>query len=156
MLLNDVKIRNAKPRAKPYKMSDGDGMFLYVHPNGSKYWRFKYRFAGKEKLLALGVYPEVGLADARERRAQARKTLAAGNDPNEIKKEAKRLALIKSETTFEAVAREWHQTNLHRWSTKHGADVIKRLEVDIFHKLGTRPIANIGAPELLSTLRICH
>ncbi len=154
MLLSDIKVRKAKPTAKPYKMADGDGMFLYVHTNGSKYWRFKYRFAGKEKLLALGVYPEVSLADARERRAVARKELAAGNDPNEVKRQAKRLVILKSATTFEAVAREWHQSNLHTWTPKHGANVIKRLEGDIFPKLGNRSIADITAPELLSALRI--
>ncbi len=154
MLLNDVKIRNAKAGAKAYKMADGDGMFLFVHPNGSKYWRFKYRFLGKEKLLAFGVYPEVSLADARERRANARKAVAAGNDPGEVKKENKRLSIINSENTFESIAREWHETNLHTWSPKHGANVIKRLEGDIFPKLGKRPIAELSAPELLSALRL--
>src|ERR1700735_1382207 len=91
MSLSDVKVRNAKPRTKPYKIADGEGLFLLVTPAGSKYWRLKYFFANKEKLLALGVYPEVTLADARERRAQARKVLAAGNDPGEAKREAKRI-----------------------------------------------------------------
>ena len=154
MLLNDVKVRKAKPAAKPYKMSDGDGMFLYVHTNGSKYWRFKYRFAGKEKLLAMGVYPEVSLAAARDRRAAARKELAAGNDPGAVKKETKRITLLKSENTFETIAREWHEANLHTWTPKHGANVIKRLEGDIFPKLGSRPIAEVNAPELLSALRL--
>ena len=93
--LSDAKVRNAKPKTKPYKIADGEGLFLLVTPSGSKYWRLKYFFAGKEKLLALGVYPEVSLADARERRAQARKVLAAGNDPGEAKKEAKRLATLQ-------------------------------------------------------------
>ena len=88
--LSDAKVRNAKPRTKPYKIADGEGLFLLITPSGSKYWRLKYFFAGKEKVLALGVYPEISLADARERRAQARKVLAAGNDPGEVKKEAKR------------------------------------------------------------------
>src|SRR6202045_1458415 len=95
MSLSAVKVRNAKPRSKPYKMADGEGLFLVIMPTGSKYWRLRYFFAGKEKLLALGVYPEVNLADARERRAQARKVLAAGNDPGEVKKEAKRLTTLK-------------------------------------------------------------
>ena len=86
MPLTDVVVRNAKPKDKPQKLTDGDGMFLYVHPNGGKYWRLQYRFAGKQKVLALGVYPEVSLADARERRAQARKVLAAGKDPGEERK----------------------------------------------------------------------
>ncbi len=153
MLLNDVKIRKAKARGKPYKLSDGDGMFLYVHTNGSKYWRFKYRYNGKEKLLAIGVYPEVNLAAARDRRAAARKELAAGNDPAAVKKETKRVALLKSENTFEVIAREWHQSNLHTWTPKHGANIIKRLEGDIFPKIGNRPITEVSAPELLSALR---
>src|ERR1035437_5826507 len=102
MPLSDAKIRNAKPKSKPYKLTDGEGMFLLVHPNGSKYWRLKYRFVGRERILALGVYPEVGIAEVRERRTQARKALAGGNDPGEIKKEAKRLVMLKSENTFEA------------------------------------------------------
>src|SRR5476651_316168 len=97
MSLTDIAVRNAKPRAKPFKLSDGGGLFLLVQPTGGKWWRYKYRFAGKEKLLALGAYPDVSLADARERHAQARKVLAAGNDPGEAKKEAKRLVLLKHE-----------------------------------------------------------
>lgn len=106
MALSDAKVRNAKPQAKPYKITDGEGLFLLVTASGSKYWRFRYHFAGKEKLLALGVYPDVSLGDARERRAQARKILAAGNDPSETKKAAKRLVVLKAENAFEAVARE--------------------------------------------------
>src|ERR1700682_937121 len=102
--LSDAKARNAKPRSKPYKIADGDGLFLLITPSGSKYWRMRYFFGGKEKLLALGVYPEISLTDARERRAQARKVLAAGNDPGEVKKEAKRIVLQKHENTFESVA----------------------------------------------------
>jgi integrase len=154
MSLTDVKIRTAKPKDKPYKLSDGNGLILYMHPAGGKYWRMKYRFAGKEKQLALGVYPEVGLADARNRCGDARKALAAGNDPGTVKKEAKRLVLAKSEHTFEAIAREWHESNLHTWTPKHGANVIKRLDGDIFPKLGSRPIAEINAPDLLAALRI--
>src|SRR5256885_2111770 len=96
MSLSDAKARNAKPRTKPYKIADGEGLFLLITSSGSKYWRLRYFFAGKEKLLALGVYPKVTLADARERRAQARKVLAAGNDPVEAKKEIKRLATLRS------------------------------------------------------------
>jgi integrase len=154
MLLSDITIRTAKPKDKPYKMTDGDGMFLYVQPNGSRYWRLKYRFAGKEKTLALGVYPEVSLADARERRIQARKTLAIGNDPSEVKKEAKRLSAINSENTLEAVAREWHEQHIHEWATHYARDVLNRLETHIFPKLGNRPIADINTTEVLSALKI--
>src|SRR5271154_5648414 len=97
--LSDAKARNAKSRSKPYKLSDGEGLFLVIMPSGSKYWRLKYFVVGKEKLLALGVYPQINLADARERRAHARKLLAAGCDPGEAKKEAKRLATQKNENS---------------------------------------------------------
>lgn len=154
MQLNDIKVRNAKPSAKPYKISDGGGMFLYVQPNGSKYWRLKYRFAGKEKSLSVGVYPETSLAQARGLRTNARNELAAGRDPSAVKKETKRLTLLNNENTFEAIAREWHAVNLHTWTVKHGANIVSRLEGDIFSKLGNRPIASISAPELLAALRV--
>jgi len=153
MLLNDVKIRNAKPKDKPQKLTDGDGMYLYVHPNGGKYWRFQYRFAGKQKVLALGVYPEVSLADARERRIQARKALAAGNDPSQIKQEAKRLTIFNHDNTFEAVAREWHEGRLAKWQPEHAKKILKRMEANIFPKLGNRPIADITPLEFLTVLR---
>src|SRR6202035_4260848 len=108
--------RNAKPKTKPYKMSDGEGLFLLITPSGAKYWRLKYFFAGKEKLLALGVYPDVSLADARERRAHARKVLAAGNDPAQTKKDAKRLASTRKTNSFEGVAREWLDKRKREWA----------------------------------------
>jgi integrase len=154
MPLSDAKIRNAKPKSKPYKLTDGEGMFVLVHPNGSKYWRLKYRFAGRERILALGVYPDVGISDARERRAQARKALATGNDPGEIKKEAKRLLILKGENTFETVAREWYEQHKHEWVTNYAEKMIVRLETHIFPRLGSRPVADIKAPELLSVLRV--
>ncbi len=106
MALTDVKVKTAKP--KPYKLADGNGMYLLVNANGSKYWRMKYRFAGKEKVLSIGVYPDISLADAREKRSEARKILAAGNDPSEVKKEEKLALQISQKNTFEAIAREWH------------------------------------------------
>ena len=154
MSLSDAKVRNAKPRTKPYKIADGEGLFLLVTPSGSKYWRLKYFFAGKEKLLALGVYPEVTLADARERRAQARKVLAAGNDPGEAKKEAKRLATFKNANTFEVVAREWFEKRKHEWAPSSADTMLARLEQHILPKLGQRPIADITAPEVLAMLRV--
>src|SRR5271155_5016624 len=136
MSLSDAKVRNAKPRTKPYKITDGEGLFLLVTPPDSKYWRLKYHVAGKEKLLALGVYPEVSLADARERRAQARKALAAGNDPGEIKKETKRLTTLKAENAFEAVAREWYEKRKHEWAASSAKLMLARLERHVFSKLG--------------------
>ncbi len=154
MPLSDVKVRNAKPDSKPYKLTDGDGMYLHVTPEGGKYWRLKYRFVGKEKLLALGVYPEVSLSDARERRLIARKTIAAGQDPSQVKQEAKRQAILKHENTFEAVAREWHTSRDNAWTKRYAANLLRRLEIDVFPKLGTRPITDITPPELLSVIRV--
>ena len=153
MSLTDTAIRNLKPQKKQQKLTDGDGMFLLIHPNGSKYWRFKYRFAGKEKMLALGVYPEVSLAEARERRIEARKALAAGNDPSEVKKEAKRLTVLNSENTFEVIANEWFELRKHEWVTNYQEKMMLRLERHIFPKLGSRPVKDIDAPELLSVLK---
>jgi len=154
MSLTDTAVRNAKPLAKPFKLADGGGLFLLVQPTGGKWWRYKYRFLGKEKLLALGSYPDVSLAQAREHHAQARKALAAGNDPNEVKKEAKRAAQLNSENTYEAVAREWHEHFKHKWTPGYADAAINRLQNHIFPKLGQRPIADITAPELLSVVRV--
>jgi integrase len=151
--LSDATVRNAKPKHRPYKMSDGEGLFLLITPSGGKYWRLKYFFAGKEKLLALGVYPDVSLGDARERRAQARKALAAGNDPAEVKKEAKRLILQRHENTFETVAREWHGIRTPKWTPKYAMKTLRYLERHMFPKIGTRPIADITTHELLATMR---
>ncbi|MES2695068.1 MAG: integrase arm-type DNA-binding domain-containing protein [Verrucomicrobiota bacterium] len=153
MGLTDVKVRNSKAREKPYKLSDGGGLFLQIQPAGSKWWRYKYRFAGKEKLLALGTYPDVSLSDARERHVQARKALAAGNDPGEVKKEAKRRSLLTAENSFEAVGREWHTKCLAKWTMTHGKQILRRLEADIFPKIGARPVAAITAPEILEMAR---
>ncbi len=154
MALSDAKVRNAAPKPKPYKLSDGDGLYLLVTPNGSKYWRLKYFFAGKEKLLALGVYPEVSLGDARERRTQARKTLAGGTDPGEAKKEAKRQSTLNNGNTFETIAREWYEQRQHQWVAGYSKKMLARLESHIFPKLGQRPIAAVTAPEILAMLRV--
>jgi integrase len=154
MPLTDTTIRKAKPKAKPYKLADSGGLFLLVQSSGSKWWRYKYRFGGKEKLLALGSYPEVSLAEARERHLQARKLLASGNDPSEAKRVAKRLVSIKAENTFESIAREWIEHNRNQWSKLYAADVTKRLENHIFQKLGHRPLADITPTDILDVLRV--
>jgi integrase len=154
MSLSDAKVRNAKAKSKSYKIADGEGLFLVVMPTGSKYWRLRYYFAGKEKLLALGVYPDVTLADARERRADARKTLAAGNDPGEVKKEAKRIAILKSANSFETVAREWFEKRKHEWAATSAATALARMEQHILPKLGDRPVADINPPEVLAMARV--
>jgi integrase len=154
MSLSDAKARNAKPRTKPYKIADGEGLFLHIMPSGSKYWRLKYFFGGKEKLLSLGVYPEITLADARDERVKARKTLATGKDPAEAKKAAKRLEVFKRANSFEVVAREWHEKRSHGWAPASSDVALTRLEKHILPRLGDRPIADINAPEVLSVLRV--
>ncbi len=153
MPLTDIAIRTTKPADKPRKLTDGDGMFLLVNPNGSKLWRMKYRFAGKEKLLALGQYPEVSLAQARERRLEARKLLSNGIDPNAYKQDAKRQAELDALNTFEAVAREWHQKNLARWSPDHAAKIWRRIELHLLPSLGKRSVKDIKPLELLRVIQ---
>jgi len=152
MRLTDVKVRNAKPREKQYKLFDGDGMFLQIMPNGSKYWRYKYRFADKEKTLALGVYPEISLLEARSKHLGARKTLANGIDPI-LQRKAQKQAQTATENNFEVVAREWHGKQLPTWAPGHADTIIARLERDVFPWLGQQPIIEITAPDVLKVLR---
>ncbi|HCU24973.1 MAG TPA: integrase [Deltaproteobacteria bacterium] len=153
MRLTDKACKNAKPASKPRKIADGHGLYLEIMPNGSKYWRLKYRFAGKEKRLALGVYPEVSLGEAREKREKARKLLASGSDPSSAKQEEKRRLLLNAENTFEAIAREWYAHHLEKWSDKHAQTILHRLETDLFPALGKRPLQEINPPELLNIVR---
>lgn len=152
-MLTDMTAKNAKAQTKLYRLFDGQGLYLEINPNGGKYWRLKYRFAGKEKRLALGVYPEVSLGKAREKQDQARKLLANGIDPSQAKKEARLEQTANVENSFETVAREWHSNQRLSWTERHSDYVLRRLETDIFPALGTRPINEIVAPELLSALR---
>ena len=144
-------MKQAKPKAKPYKLADGGGLYLHVKTAG-KYWRYKYRFAGKEKLLALGTYPDISLADARKLHQAARENLADGIDPSSHKKTKKSADQSSSANSFEAVALEWSKTR-----SKKADSTEKRqralLEKDLFPFIGSRPIADIDAPELLKTLR---
>jgi hypothetical protein len=126
MKLSDSACRNAKPTDKPRKLADGGGLYLEVMPNGQKYWRQKYRFAGKEKRLAHGVYPEVTLAEARSKRDIARKLIASDIDPASAKKEKKRDIVINAANTFEAVAREWHEKHCKKVSPKYGQTLLHR------------------------------
>jgi len=151
--LSDVAVRNAKPKRKAYKVSDAGGLYLFVQPSGAKYWRWKYRYAGREKLLAIGVYPTVKLAEARTRRDNARKALLDGTDPGAARKADRLAARVRSENTFGAIAREWHGKMADAWSASHSAKVLASLTENVFPDLGQRPIAEITPPELLSTLR---
>jgi integrase len=152
MPMSDTKARNAKPKNKQFKLFDTDGLFLLVSPAGGKWWRFKYRFGGKEKLLSLGTYPEVGLSQARERRDAARKQVADDIDPSQARK-ALKAAKVQDENTFEVVAREWHSKFTPTWTSGHAAMILRRLELNVFPWIGARPIIDIKAPELLMVLR---
>ena len=153
MKLNDMAARKAKPRAKPYKMADGGGMYLEVMPNGSKYWRLKYRFGGKEKRLAMGVYPDVPLSLARERRETARKLLANEVDPGVVKQQSKSASKENASNSFEAIAREWFAKFSPQWAPSHADKIIRRLENDAFPWIGSRPVADITPPQLLAVIR---
>ncbi|MEG0432417.1 MAG: tyrosine-type recombinase/integrase [Morganella sp. (in: enterobacteria)] len=153
MTLTARQVETAKPKEKSYKLFDGGGLYLEVTAKGSRYWRMKYRFSGKEKRLAFGVFPVVTLAEAREMRNQAKKVLAAGGDPGEIKKEEKAIQKLSTGNTFEAIAREWHKSKADRWSLRYREEIIDTFEKDIFPYIGKRPIAEIKPLELLETLR---
>ncbi|MEN6508424.1 MAG: integrase arm-type DNA-binding domain-containing protein [Smithella sp.] len=157
MSLNEVKVRNAKPKEKPYKLSDSEGLYLYITETGGKLWRFKYRFDNdgkgkKEKLLALGSYPGISLLNARQRRDDARKLLANNVDPGAVRK-AQKQAKIEDTETFEVISREWHNKFKSTWTEDHALKLMRRLELDLFPWLGARPIKDITAPELLAVLR---
>lgn len=152
MPLSDITARQAKYTGKPQKLSDEKGLFLLVNQSG-KYWRLKYRHSGKEKVLALGVYPEVSLKEARAKRDEARRLIAEGVDPGLARKQSKAANRLASENSFEVLAREWHQSQLALWSPGHAKRVIESLEVDAFPDLGLVPVAELTAPMMLDALR---
>ena len=162
MPLTDTAIRNAKPgmtpkgvpTGNPYKLGDSGGLYVEVRPDGGKYWRLKYRIGGKEKRLSLGVYPEVTLAKARERRDEARKLLLVdGIDPSAHRKATKAAGVERGANSFEVIAREWFARLKPTWNNDHADRIIARLERDIFPWVGGRPIAEVTAPDLLAALR---
>lgn len=153
MALTDTAIKKAKPTEKARKLYDGKGLFLLISPKGSKGWRFKYRFRGKEKLLSMGTYPEITLKQARERRDEARKLVAGNVDPSEIRKANKTARSIAEANSFESVAREWFVKNSKNWSKSHFERSQRALEKDLYPWLGNRPISEITPQELLHTIR---
>lgn len=153
MKLNARTVDASKPKDKAYKLSDGGGLYLLVNTNGSRYWRLKYRYAGKEKLLALGVYPDVSLADARAKRDEAKRTLAAGGDPSEVKQSEKQAKILAVSNSFEALAVEWHEHKRPNWSQGYANDILEYLQKDVFPFIGKRAIAEIKAAEMLMVLR---
>lgn len=153
MALTNIQAKQAKPEAKDRKLFDSHGLYLLVKSNGSKYWRFKYRFAGKEKLLAFGVYPEVSLTEARTKRDEARKQIRDNIDPSETRRQKKWDDKIKEENSFQSIGTEWWNQKKGIWSEKHALRVLASLQKDIFPSIGKRPISEITTPELLQTLR---
>lgn len=153
MPLTDTAVRNAKPGLKTARLFDGGGLYLEVAPSGGKWWRLKYRFAGKEKRVSLGVYPEIPIKDARARRDEARRQLANGIDPSAQRQAAKHATQANAGNSFEAIAREWFDKFSPGWVESHSSKILRRFERDVFPWLGARPITDITAPELLAALR---
>ena len=153
MPLTDIAVRNLKPEAKAYKKADGGGMYIFVQPTGQKYWRLAYRLHGKQRTMGLGTYPEVTLAQAREKRDDAKRKIRDGVDPVHDRRETVERRKTEAENTFELVARDWHAKQLARWTTSHADKILRSLEADVFPAIGRRPIAAIEAPELLTALR---
>lgn len=150
--LTDMQIRAIKPAAKDIKLFDGSGLFLLITPTGGKLWRFKYRFGGREKLLSFGAYPQISLADARQRREEARELIAKGIDPGAAKKEQE-AAMLREQETFEVVAREWHSQFSPQWAPRTAEAILLMLARDVFGEIGDKPLAAINAPVLLTMLR---
>lgn len=153
MPLSDTAARNAKPTDKPRKLADSGGLYLLVHPSGGRYWRMDYRCGGKRLTLACGVYPDVSLKTARERRDKARRLLADGIDPGAQRKAQKAARTERAANSFEVVAREWHAKRLPSWSDSYQEHVLWRLERYVFPYLGARAIAEVNAPDLLAVVR---
>lgn len=154
MGLTDLKIRKAQPKEKDYRLTDGEGLFLQVNAKGGKWWRFRYRFEGKERLLSLGTYPDISLADARERRHQARAMVANGLDPSGERKRTKEIKAELTANSMENIAREWHKHMVGNkvWSADHAATILTRLEKDVFPWIGAKPIAEVTAKEIKGVL----
>lgn len=153
MALTNLTLKAAKPAEKTYKLSDGGGLFVQVEPKGSKYWRLAYRFLGKQKTLALGVYPEVTLAEARERASEARKLLANGTDPSTFKKSQMTMAKDRAANSFEVVARRWHGVNADGWSESYAKKSLRNLELYMFPWIGGKPVTDLRAPDFLECAR---
>lgn len=153
MSLTDVICRKAKPKAKTYRLFDGGGLYLEVAPSGSKWWRLKYRFAGKENRLAFGVYPDVSLASAREKRSEARELLANDINPTHQHKANKTANAERNANSFEVVTREWIEVKGAEWAESTKEKIVARMEKDILPYIGARPVSEITAPDLLQCLR---
>jgi integrase len=152
-VLTKLQIDKAAKPTTPTKLTDGGGLYLYHTPAGGKLWRLKYRFLGKEKLLSLGAYPHISLADARQARDTAKEHLRAGKDPAVVRKDEETAAKATSEITFEKVARAWHKNQQNSWGAEHAEGVLTSLETHVFPTLGHKPVKEITPPEVLTVLR---
>ncbi len=153
MALTDLAIKGAKPKEKSYKLSDSGGLYIEISPNGGKWWRYKYRFNGKESRLSLGTYPDIGLKEARERHAVERKKLANGVNPSVSRKAEKNERAAENINSFEVVAREWWQSHMKNKAETHKDKVIRRFELYLFPWIGNQPIADISAPQMLQAVK---
>ena len=153
MALSELKIKAAKPMDKPYKLADEKGMYLQVQPTGGKLWRMNYRFDGKRKTLAIGIYPDVTLAAARAKRDEARRQLTNGVDPSSYKREAKKARLKSVANSFKAVSLEWLQTQRQIWSPDHYNRIMARLDNNVWPWMGNTPVADVRAAGILDVLR---
>jgi integrase len=154
MALSDVEIRRAKPKQKAYRISDGGGMYLWVTPAGGKLWRWAYSYERKEKLMTFGKYPDISLATARERHAEARKLLATDIDPMARRKAEKTAEQVANENSFANIASQWLEHWQHGKSPRHVDSTRRRLDANILPSLGARPIAEIEAPELVAMVKV--
>lgn len=152
-MLTELACKKAASREKAFKLSDAGGLYLHISPAGSKVWRWKYRFGGKEKLLSIGRYPTVSLKEARLQRDAARAMLAAGKDPSAEKQAAKKAEQLQQDTTFEAVARQWHKLKSKSWHQRYAKSALARLEVNVFPEIGQHQIDQISPPEMLEVIR---
>ncbi|CAN5366695.1 tyrosine-type recombinase/integrase [soil metagenome] len=152
-MLSDLACRRAKPAAKDYKLADGNGLYLFVMTTGSKSWRWKFRIAGKEKRLVFGSYPDVSLAEARELREAAARSLRQGNDPAIEKRQRKAVQAIAADNTFESIALAWHALQVPVWSKRYASIVLSSLKKDVFPRIGTMPIGAVTTPLVLEVLR---
>lgn len=152
-MLNDAKVRAAKPRQRPYKLTDSHRLYLLVKPNGSKLWKWNYTYDGKQKTMAFGAYPMVSILQARAKRNEARVQLDEGHDPSVVKKLKRQANVAAGRNTFERVARQWHEMNRTQWAKVHAADILRSLERDVFPMIGDLPIATLTPPKIMDVLR---
>lgn len=153
MALTALQCTQAKPEKKPYKLTDGAGLYLEVMPSGSKFFRYQYSYAGKRPRITLGTYPEMSLFEARDKHAENRKLLRAGENPAIHRRREKLRKHLAAGDTFEKIAREWHELNISAWKSAHAKDIIQRFEKDVFPEIGRFPISEIYPPDILATVK---